>query len=275
VHVGADPCHRGEPGPQHFDIGNQAAAPPQGAGSMLQLSHRSIVNLAARPPACDVSTKPVPPGHHRALRGTVRLSSSIEPHELGITSQLPIPSACGVRWGANRRHNFWDYQGVAQRGSVPVALILLVLVLLGATAVITMPGGVFDVPGSGASAGQRVASATVVTSVPCGSSTPGDVVDVQVNGVRTPARLDGCGHTTGEQIQVAVPANPSTQDLVVHIYTPGMSTGGGAAGRLNWVLLTVAAIAGGGYMLLLRPRLTAPGGSAAASGDDGLSVHRG
>lgn len=175
---------------------------------------------------------------------------------------------CGIRWGAHRSRELWDYQRVAQRGSFPAALILLVLVLLGVTAAIIAPGGVFGA--SGGSAGQRVATATVVTSVPCGSSVPGDLVEVQ--GVRAPVRLDGCGHTKGERLQVEVPAAASTSDLVVHLYTPG-TAGDGASSRLNWVLLTLAAIAGGGYILLLRSRRAPP--ATAASRDDRLSPHLG
>jgi hypothetical protein len=175
--------------------------------------------------------------------------------------------------GADHRREFWDYQSVAQRGSVPVVLILLVLVLLGATAAIIVPGGAFDASGFGAPARQRVATATVVTSVPCGSATPGDMVEVQVDGSRIPARLDGCGHTKGERLQVAVPANTSARDLVVHLYTPG--TSGGASSRLNWVLLTLAAIAGGGYMLLLRSGAGSRSGSAPATKGKRLSAHGG
>jgi hypothetical protein len=177
----------------------------------------------------------------------------------------------GIPVGADQPREFWEHHGVAQRGSIPVALILLVLVLLGATVAIVVP--VAGVPVVGSSAGPRVAEATVVDPAPCGVSTPGDLVEVPVNGVRTQARLDGCGHLKGERLQVEVPATAPPPNLVVRIYTPAAaSTGGSTSSRLNWVLLTLAAIAGGGYMLLLRSR-SAPADTAARN--DGPSAHLG
>jgi hypothetical protein len=162
---------------------------------------------------------------------------------------------------------------VAQRGLIPVALILLVLVLLGAAVATVAPGS--GVSLSGSSAARRVAEATVVDPAPCGPSTPGDLVEVQVNGVRTQARLDGCGHLKGERLQVEVPTTGSTRALVVRLYTPAATVvGGSMSSRLNWVLLTLAAIAGGGYMLLLRSR-PAPGGKTSPARNTGLSAHLG
>lgn len=174
--------------------------------------------------------------------------------------------------GAARHREFWDHHGVAQRGSIPVALILLVLVLFGVAVAVVAP--LSGMSASGSATGGRVV-ATVLDPAPCTASTPGDLVDVQIKGVHTQARLDGCGHAKGERLQVDVPATTSTQNLVVHIYTPAAATAGGStSSRLNWVLFTLAAIAGGGYILLLRSRSLA-GRPDTTARNDGLSAHVG
>jgi hypothetical protein len=104
-------------------------------------------------------------------------------------------------------------------------------------------------------AAERTATATVVASAPCGAATAGDVVQVPVNGTTRQAHLDGCGHTQGQQLQVQVPVAPGSGDLVVRPSVPGESSSAESTpNRLSWVLLTLATIAGGGYMLLLRSR---------------------
>lgn len=165
--------------------------------------------------------------------------------------------------GAAGPREFCDHHAVAQRGSIPVALILLVPVLFGVAVAIVAPGS---------AAGGRVAMATVLDSTPCTASTPGDLVDVQVNGGHVPARLDGCGHAKGERLQVEVPAGAPGRNLMVHIHASAVaSADGSASSRLNWVLGTLAAISGGGYVLLLRSRSLASGPSTAARGD-GISA---
>jgi hypothetical protein len=155
--------------------------------------------------------------------------------------------------GASDVRGFWDDLSVSRRGSFPVALILLVLILLGAAAAIIVRGPLADKLGAVQHTPYQVTTATVVQSVPCSTAVPEDVVEVVVHGVPEQARLDGCGHTQGQRIQVEVPRNAPGHNLEVQMYTPGMNSGTGSApGRLDWVLLTLAVIAGGGYVLLLR-----------------------
>lgn len=174
-------------------------------------------------------------------------------------------STAGARYpgGAAGPREFCDHHAVAQRGSVPVALILLVPVLFGVAVAIVAPGS---------ATGGRVAVATVLDSTPCTASAPGELVDVQLDNVHVPARLDGCGHAKGERIQVEVPAGAPTRNLVVHIHASAVATAAGSASsRLNWVLGTLAAISGGGYVLLLRSRSLVSGPNTAARGD-GISA---
>jgi hypothetical protein len=137
-----------------------------------------------------------------------------------------------------------------------VGLILLVLGLLGVAVVAISWRSLPDVLGRGTTVEMRPATATVVESAPCGASPSGDLVEVPVNGASKQARLDGCGHTRGQQLQVQVPADPGP-DFVVRpasSETAGSGESSGLPNRLSWVLVTLAAIAGGGYMLMLRSR---------------------
>lgn len=141
-----------------------------------------------------------------------------------------------------------------RRGSVSVALVLLVLGLLGVTVVAVAWWPLSRTLGAQPAA-ERTATATVVASAPCGTSTTGDVVQVPIDGTPRQAHLDGCGHTRGQQLQVQVPATAGGGDFVVRPSAPGeTSAADGTPNRLSWVLLTLAAIAGGGYMMLLRSR---------------------
>jgi hypothetical protein len=131
-----------------------------------------------------------------------------------------------------------------------VASILLVLGILGvAVAAVTLWPLV-------TAAGQdrvamRQTTATVVESRPCGASSTGDIVEVSVDGVVRQAPFDGCGHARGQQLPVQVPADP-TQDFVVRPAQSADSELDALVQRANWVLLTLASVAGGGYGLMLR-----------------------
>jgi hypothetical protein len=140
-----------------------------------------------------------------------------------------------------------------RRGSVSVAVVLLVLGLLGVVVVAVAWWPLSRTLGSQPAA-ERTATATVIAPAPCGASTTGDVVQVPVDGTPRQAHLDGCGHARGQQLQVRVPATAGGGDLVVRLGQT--SAGDGTPSRLSWVLLTLAAIAGGGYMMLLRSRPT-------------------
>ena len=142
---------------------------------------------------------------------------------------------------------------VGRRRSTSVALILLVLALVGIGVVALSWWPRPDVLGEDARF--RPATAVVIESTPCGASTQGDKVEVTVDGKPRQARFDGCGHTKGQQLPVRVPVD-SGGEFVVRSAEPDEGSGGNSVPqRLNWVLLTLAAIAGGGYALMLRGRL--------------------
>lgn len=128
----------------------------------------------------------------------------------------------------------------------------LILVALGLLGVIVVALSWWRLPNIGSSDGEmRSATATVVESAPCGPSARGDLVEVRIDGEMRKLRLDGCGHTAGQPMQVQIPANGDE-----HAVRAGEADdSGGLRARASWVLCTLAAIAGGGYVLLItRPR---------------------
>ncbi|MEU6132395.1 hypothetical protein ABZ805_24735 [Saccharopolyspora sp. NPDC047091] len=132
-------------------------------------------------------------------------------------------------------------------GSASVALILVALGLLG---IVVVAFSWWRLPNIGsADGGAQPATATVLESTPCGKASEGDLVEVRVDGETRQLRLDGCGHTEGQTMQVQVPARGDS-------VRPGAGAeSGGLHSRASWVLGTLAAIAGGGYALLItRPR---------------------
>lgn len=134
-----------------------------------------------------------------------------------------------------------------------MALVVLSLALLG-LAVVALVWS----PGQPGESGQqsRPAMAKVVESAPCGASTRGDLVEVTVRGTPRRAHFDGCGHAEGQRLPVRVPESPG-RSFQVHPADPdavGVFGGSGLRGRLGWVLLTLAGVAGGGFTLMLRAR---------------------
>ncbi len=97
----------------------------------------------------------------------------------------------------------------------------------------------------------RPAMATVIESRPCGGQSARDLVEVQIDGVVRQAPFDGCGHARGQELSVQVPADPG-QDFVVRPAHAADSELDAQEQRAKWVLLTLAAVAGGGYGLMLR-----------------------
>lgn len=141
-----------------------------------------------------------------------------------------------------------------RKASTSVALILLVLGLVGV-------GSVGLSWWSGRSVAEdsrsqmRTATAVVVQSTPCTEPEPHDVVEVTVNGRQVRVPLDGCGHRKGEKVRVSVPVQPAGEFLAQPAASSPESEAAdwGVRDRLNAVLFTLAVIAGGGYVLLLRP----------------------
>lgn len=96
------------------------------------------------------------------------------------------------------------------------------------------------------------ASATVLTSAPCGPQNARDEVEVRLDGRTQKAQLDGCGHREGEVLDVDVPANAPQDGLVVQISGTARIGGPGLAGRLSIVLLVLSAVSGATYAFLIR-----------------------
>lgn len=112
-----------------------------------------------------------------------------------------------------------------------------------------------DVLGEGAGASVRPATVTVVESARCGAPTARDRVAVTIDGRRMEVPFNGCGHREGRRLEVLVPADPRGDFVAQPAVGDTADTDtGDLRGRLTWVLVTLAAVAGGGYSLLLRPR---------------------
>ncbi|WP_433871509.1 hypothetical protein [Saccharopolyspora sp. CA-218241] len=137
-----------------------------------------------------------------------------------------------------------------QRGAVAVGPILLVLGLLG---IAVLAASMWPQLTAGPRAELRRATATVLEPEPCARSTRGDLVEVVVDGRPHRVRYDGCGHVDGQRLEVLVPVEPSGEFTALPAGGP-TSDRGALADRLNWVLLTLAAVSGGCYAVMLRIR---------------------
>ncbi|MCK2237331.1 MULTISPECIES: hypothetical protein [unclassified Crossiella] len=111
--------------------------------------------------------------------------------------------------------------------------------------------------GGSTQAQTREVSAVVITSTPCTGQAARDVVEIEVDGQKRQAKLDGCGHRQGETLKVALPVPVAAGDLVV-LPAGAAPTGPGLEGRLSSVLLALACVAGALYGFLLRVRLPMP-----------------
>ena len=91
----------------------------------------------------------------------------------------------------------------------------------------------------------HLARGTVVRAVNCGSSDAQDWLRVELlDGRAVPARLDGCGHRTGEVLTVEVPDPLPPGDLVVRLPGTGVPAATAAGHRIAAVGVAVAGIAG-------------------------------
>ncbi|MEU4807294.1 hypothetical protein [Actinosynnema sp. NPDC023587] len=144
-------------------------------------------------------------------------------------------------------------------GPVRWALILLVVGLAGVAAAVALwwPGGA-----STASAETQRVQATVVTPAPCGGSDTYDRIEVKIGDQARTAKLDGCGHRSGEVVEVVLPADTNGEFTAQMAGSTPVSTP--FEGRLTAMLVGLSGLAGGLYASLLgRHRQATASGEAA------------
>jgi hypothetical protein len=123
-----------------------------------------------------------------------------------------------------------------------VVLSVLIAVLVGTL-------GMFGF-GTGDAGGGRPVDAKVVAAAPCDPPGAMETVEFTVDGRQRQARFDGCGHQQDEQVTISIPQGAGP-DTVVR--SAGANTGAADNDRgLGLLLLVLAAIAGGGYGILLN-----------------------
>jgi hypothetical protein len=99
--------------------------------------------------------------------------------------------------------------------------------------------------GSATSSGLREARGTVVQSVLCGSPSARDEVRVELaDGRVVPARLDGCGHRSGEVLTVEVPDPLPPGEVMVRVSGTGVPAGAVSGQGLGAAGAGLAALAG-------------------------------
>jgi hypothetical protein len=123
---------------------------------------------------------------------------------------------------------------VTRRDTVGVGAVLVLVLGLGWLLWPSAGGG--DV---------RMARATVVRAVHCGSSDAQDWLRVELlDGRAVPARLDGCGHRPGEVLTVEVSDPLPVGDVVARLPGTGVPAATADAQRIGAVGVAVAGIAG-------------------------------
>jgi hypothetical protein len=88
-------------------------------------------------------------------------------------------------------------------------------------------------------------TATVTKGAGCGQAGDGELVTFKHDGKQHQAKLDGCGHTEGEPVDVSVPADPGGE-LVVHAAEAAVGESDGRR-PLAFILFLSANLAGGGF----------------------------
>ncbi|MGM1058866.1 hypothetical protein [Saccharothrix sp. Mg75] len=135
----------------------------------------------------------------------------------------------------------------------------LVLLLAGLAAVAAAVALWWPHPSEGA----ERAEATVTAPASCGGGGDAyDRVELKIGDQVRTARLDGCGHSRDERVEVVVPADTAGDFLVQA--AASAPAGLPFANRLTALLLCLSGLAGGLYAHLLtgRPQPTAAAGAA-------------
>jgi hypothetical protein len=106
------------------------------------------------------------------------------------------------------------------------------------------------------------AQATVTKTVSCAAATPNDALTAQVAGKPVNLLLNGCGNSVGTKLTVLVPSD-ATANTVVNPASAAPGTASGLSHRVAFLLLVVAAVAGGGFGYLLYRHRVVPSTDAA------------
>jgi hypothetical protein len=93
--------------------------------------------------------------------------------------------------------------------------------------------------------------ANVLTGAPCNKTGASEKVKFTIAGKPHQARLDGCGHTKNEPVDVTVPAAPLPPDLVVHAANAAVGDRESGEG-LGLLLIVVSGVAGAAYTFVIR-----------------------
>ena len=118
-------------------------------------------------------------------------------------------------------------------------LLVVGLVGIGVAVALLAPASVL-----GAEEPPRPVAATVVESGACGQGM--DTVEWDAGGEKKQAKLDGCGHSKGETVEIVM----TGKDMVSS--AASVPTGPPITRRLTALLLCLAALAGGFYAFLFR-----------------------
>lgn len=133
----------------------------------------------------------------------------------------------------------------------PAAAVMTAAVAAGLLAVVcAVVAAISGLLGPDVDDGLSGVRATVIRAVPC-TGTGGEAVEYHLNGDTHEADFDGCGHQTGEELDVLVTGGPAAEVVTAAGASTGSDRGGRPAAAL---LLTVAGLAGAAYPVLLRLR---------------------
>jgi hypothetical protein len=118
-------------------------------------------------------------------------------------------------------------------------LLVVGLVGIGVAVALLVPAKVL-----GAEEPPRPVAATVVETGACGQGM--DTVEWDAGGQKKQAKLDGCGHSKGETVEIVMTGNDMVSSAA------SVPTGLPVGRRLTALLLCMAALAGGFYAFLFR-----------------------
>lgn len=108
----------------------------------------------------------------------------------------------------------------------------------------------------GRDADERVVSATVVQPVSCTTPNPLETVRFSVGPDQRDAALDGCGHSRGERLEIAVPVKIKPGPLTVRLAQT--QEGHHQLRRPIGLLLVALSCVGGGFYAFLVSRRPLP-----------------